>query len=73
MHRLAMIGRGRVIAISRVAIMRSDLRFDACGGKTNLYVAAKKRLHEKQRRDKGDAVGDSREETPRGARSDLCC
>ena len=53
--------------------MRSDLRFDACGGKTNLYVAAKKRLHEEQRRDKGDAVGDSREETPRGARSDLCC
>lgn len=68
-----MVVRGRVVAILRIAIMRSDCRFDARGGKANLPVAAKKRLHDEQRRDKGDAVGESREETRRGARSDFCC
>ena len=72
-RRLAMIGRGRVVAILRIAIVRSDSRFDARGGKANLRVAAKKRLHDEQRRDEGDAAGESREEARRGARSDLCC
>ncbi len=68
-----MVGRGRVVAILRIAIMRSDSRFDARGGKANLHGAAEKRLHDEQRRDKGDAGRDSREETRRGPRSDLYC
>jgi hypothetical protein len=41
-----MIGRGRVVAILRSAIMRSDSSFDARGGKANLVVAAEKRLRD---------------------------
>ncbi len=72
-HRLAMVGRGRVIAISRVAIMRYDSRFDARGGKANLHVAANERLRDEQHREKRDVVGESPEEAHRGARSDVCC
>ena len=62
-----MVGRGRVVAILRVAIMRSDSRFDARGGKANLDVAAEKRLRDEQRRDKSDAVA-NRAKKPGAAR-----